>query len=577
MARSTAIYSLPDELLGRIFELVNPGKAESHERAALPAVCRHWRAALFSSPAVWQELNLFPYSTDHLVIQPEGDYGGYYSDQEPEVDQEAADSWLTHKRCLLQRVGHLVRRLDAVAGDALCSLRLTPRGSAAAAVTSLSRLPRMEQLTELHLQFDGSLVQHYARGAVPFPLLASIVAQSPALLSLTAELQAFALRPEDSDALAASLQQVPRLADMHLKAKQLSPLLLQGIARLPALTSLHLSSIDHPLPPAVHELSSLTGLRRLTLRDSCIAWALLPAPCLGSSGATLHGLTIGPEPSLVLRAISACPSAEQLLRAAVPPGWQPTKLPAETAHSPQPAVPLLPAQGQAAVPLSLHGCTQLAAAQVLSLSGFCGVQLAPAVLSALRQLALHCCAGVAVHPGAVFPALRSLSLGKRCTIPVAPSSPGAELSGALLALVPAAPLLQKLSLEDCFEDACSGLRALPPAPGLTSLQLCNARELEGLPAGTYLSSLQELHMPLCELQRLPPALAAATALRSLDVTRNPKLQITSADVDATLAPLRQLTTLRLDRWDRPVITPETAVRLFRAMPQLAAPYSWNAP
>lgn len=94
-----------------------------------------------------------------------------------------------------------------------------------------------------------------------------------------------------------------------------------------------------------------------------------------------------------------------------------------------------------------------------------------------------------------------------------------------------------------------------------------------LPAGPYLSTLETLKLN-CSLARLPPALAAATRLRSLDLSTNYRLRISFGDVERVLAPLQHLTQLRLSSWGE-VLEPPAAARLFRALPLLQPPSSWD--
>lgn len=62
---------------------------------------------------------------------------------------------------------------------------------------------------------------------------------------------------------------------------------------------------------------------------------------------------------------------------------------------------------------------------------------------------------------------------------------------------------------------------------------------QALPPGPYLSGLQHLQLSGSGLLCLPPALAAATRLRALDVSHNPRLRVTASDTML----LRQLPTL----------------------------------
>lgn len=110
---------------------------------------------------------------------------------------------------------------------------------------------------------------------------------------------------------------------------------------------------------------------------------------------------------------------------------------------------------------------------------------------------------------------------------------------------------------------------------LTQLSLSGSGSSQAppLPPGPYLSGLQVLKLSW-SLARLPPVLAAATQLRSLDLSDNFKLRIALVDVMRVLSPLQRLTELRLSSWGG-ALDPRAAARLFRALPSLQSPDSWG--
>lgn len=108
---------------------------------------------------------------------------------------------------------------------------------------------------------------------------------------------------------------------------------------------------------------------------------------------------------------------------------------------------------------------------------------------------------------------------------------------------------------------------------LTKLSLTGVRDLSGVPAGPYLSSLESLELK-GDLARLPRALASATRLRCLNLQGHTNLRISMGDVERTLRPLQRLTELRLYSWSK-ALDPPAAASLFRALPLLKAPNTWE--
>lgn len=88
----------------------------------------------------------------------------------------------------------------------------------------------------------------------------------------------------------------------------------------------------------------------------------------------------------------------------------------------------------------------------------------------------------------------------------------------------------------------------------------------------HYAGLGELDLCGNAFTRLPPALAAATQLRRLDMRNNTHLDVTRYDMDRTLVRMKQLRHLHMT-WGR--ISPAAAVHLFRRMPQLVPPEQWN--
>ena len=89
----------------------------------------------------------------------------------------------------------------------------------------------------------------------------------------------------------------------------------------------------------------------------------------------------------------------------------------------------------------------------------------------------------------------------------------------------------------------------------------------------HAAGLEELDLYDNAFTRLPPALAAATQMRRLDmrrITRN-TMKLTLHDVDRILLRMGQLRHLDLN-WN--CVSPAVTVHLFRRMPQLVPPEQW---
>ncbi|PRW61525.1 phospho phosphatase [Chlorella sorokiniana] len=112
----------------------------------------------------------------------------------------------------------------------------------------------------------------------------------------------------------------------------------------------------------------------------------------------------------------------------------------------------------------------------------------------------------------------------------------------MVALLSQAPLLSSLQVESCFADALPG--SLITHTGLRQLSLS---DVETLPAGPYVASLQQLSLLDARLQQLPPALTAATALTCLEVQRvhYSATPFSTAGMAALLSRLPQLRALQL--------------------------------
>ncbi|KAL4443811.1 hypothetical protein ABPG75_011548 [Micractinium tetrahymenae] len=120
MAPKTTINALPDDLLGRIFQLVR-----EQEGSSKPS----------------------------LFLQPDSEYDSegeqVVMDDHDEVDEAAADVWLDRKRRMLRRVGPLVRRLDVSDKHVPSELEFWAEQAA------LGALARCTQLAELCLCWPG--------------------------------------------------------------------------------------------------------------------------------------------------------------------------------------------------------------------------------------------------------------------------------------------------------------------------------------------------------------------------------------------------------------------------------------
>ncbi|KAL4437044.1 hypothetical protein ABPG75_004183 [Micractinium tetrahymenae] len=302
MEEQPSIHSLPDDLLGRIFQLVRQqGARDEHERRGRPqsrtfliSVCRRWRAAYFSAPQLWRALRLQLY---------------VHGFKGPGRDAAAAE-WLASKRALLGRVGGLVCRLELPLELSL--------GEAApwAWQATVEALQLCGPLSELHLGWP-------AHGWVGSPrdmaalerewgLPQQLRGAAEALRRQTA-LTCLHLQGFWGAGLLDGMQQLQRLS-VHLPpgARLYSTDLLAQIPRLPYLAELQLSTPDAPVWPAPDSAA---------VQDSAAA-ALARLPVLRSLGleaghfspAELEPLRHAPQlTALELRCspLSSCNFADQ--------------------------------------------------------------------------------------------------------------------------------------------------------------------------------------------------------------------------------------------------------------------------
>lgn len=216
--------------------------------------------------------------------------------------------------------------------------------------------------------------------------------------------------------------------------------------------------------------------------------------------------------------------------------------------------------------LSLGDCP-LPALRSLKVDSLGSASLGPAVVPHLQSLILNSCKALSIPGAAPFSALRSLRFS-------------AGQAAMLQELLRRAPALADLafSIPGASDAAVANehMQVLAAATNpVTKLSLKAGRSgsLPGIPAATCLAALEELQLD-CHLAHLPPALAAATRLRSLDLARNSKLQISVEEVECVLAPMQHLTELRLQSWAE-ALSPPAAACLFRTLPLLTPPSSWD--
>ena len=91
--------------------------------------------------------------------------------------------------------------------------------------------------------------------------------------------------------------------------------------------------------------------------------------------------------------------------------------------------------------------------------------------------------------------------------------------------------------------------SLAPLSALTRLTCLAPKGLLGSSLGVllHLNGLRVLVLDDCSLDRLPPQLTGLAALTHLNLSRNPDIQLSKADLYGVLARLTSLQELHLDR------------------------------
>ncbi|KAL4443573.1 hypothetical protein ABPG75_011310 [Micractinium tetrahymenae] len=551
------LLGLPDELLTYILELVGQSEGPS-----VTLVCKRFRSILFSAPGLWQR---------YTVLLPSRLAGDVTPQGLPTAPQQQA--WVDARLSVLQRVAHMVQVLQVRDGDVL-----EGRGDSGLTARFLCCLsPAAAREVQL---------EHFY--SIPLP------AQAMAALAPLTQLQRLELTSDEVPANAASTlcQLSASLRSLFLEADTIPLPAAEVLPQLQQLTSLQFWSYQ-PLPrfdwrllTALHQLQHLSLCQTHSHDDAQLE---PPPPTTFPAHASFHYSTdertiklAGCELHMAQNEHSECRPAGNDEEGDEHAAAQRTadeslyllgmqRLPALCPLLDSLHTPLMPLRR-----LYLELCTPVAAAAVagcqhqlstltalsLAYRGEAAAEGLRAVLQALMEQApLLAELRITGCLGGAFPdfllhrtALRELHLSFNG---LAGLPPGPYLAG-----------LQALTLCD------EGLRRLPAslaaASALTSLDVsCNddlhlfAADMDAyvsprlrhlglahcrltlLPAFSQLSGLTSLDLASNAFTALPPALARATSLVSLDLSHMDCMAVTTADVDALLARRPRLARLQL--------------------------------
>ncbi|KAL4422885.1 hypothetical protein ABPG75_009082 [Micractinium tetrahymenae] len=477
--QQASIAALPDPLLGTILGLVG-----ASEGASLTLVNKRFHRLFYSEPTLWRALTLAPGPAPVVA------------------------AWLASKHALLRRVAGLVSQLtvldhevddESAGADATVGAwQLAGEGPGALPLAAFfDLLPRPEALRTLALGCNSPLDAAALHQALRFPRLQD--------LSLTA-----IMLPHETPSILARLP-VAHLRRLTCRSLFLPEGIVEAIAQqLTGLTSLDLRSFT-ALPGDLQALTRLVSLRQLTLWEKNDG---------GDFAEDDRQDMCPPEPaSLPALESFEYSCGQRRLQLA---GMLLLRCSFEQETTSQPSCP---GRGK----LELAGAGGPAAP---TLHQLLAALLPPAGAHAFDSLILHSCdLGAAALRGC--PQLSQLA-----QLGLTGPRDRETLEAALDALLPQAPRLEMLCLCEC-PLAQGGLPACVAArAGLRGLAVLRAG-LTALLPGPYLSSLRELYLEGNAFACLPPALAAATELRLLDI-RGLALDVEAVELLAGLPALRGL-------------------------------------
>ncbi|KAL4419838.1 hypothetical protein ABPG75_006936 [Micractinium tetrahymenae] len=488
--RSPIIW-LPDSILSAILVLAGPAV-----RPAATLVCRKWWAAIYPTPALWQELRI---STEA------GSAAG---------SADAACQWLAGKAALLQRVAPLVQHAELSLGSP--SL---PHSALATLVTALAPTHTANQLAELDIQAQAPLS----------PAATTAIAQARSLRSLRLRVSG------PSPGLAAALLALPGLEQLHLSLSSTAAMRLLMRDALPLLSGLTSLALHAPLVPSLRPLTSLARLRELEADDSHgssrPSLGMLPASAFSSLtrlcyASNRQGMDGGPC------FFSCCPSRDSpaIVQARLAPesegGLWKLMVARMALCATSPLGSLLRALG---IPpdrlgrLMLHSCalepsafapTGGGSGDVSSGGGGGGALQLPAA----HRLIVACCdchqpAGAEPWPGHADAGHAPLAQ----QAPAAEDAAAAAVDSVLRRLLAGMPRLETLNL--LVLPAGFLLSVAQSGSTLRTLQVTDFAAT-GLPAGSYLAGLETLVLSGNRFEALPRQLASATRLTQLSLADN---------------------------------------------------------
>ncbi|KAL4431089.1 hypothetical protein ABPG75_006345 [Micractinium tetrahymenae] len=548
------INELDDALLGSIFAIA--GGLELGPSVTL--VCRRWQRVFYAEPSIWSTFQLVPGPALLRQSAP-----------------GACRAWLGVQYRLLQRVAPAVATL--VVRDSWCSDTASPDSPHLDTALALSLLSA-PACTGLVLRTRSAL--------------ADAAVQQVATLSRLTALQLST--PQVTPGTAAALGTLHNLRALRLDTAALPDGACASLSRLGSLTLLDIEAPQLPAGLAA-VLTGLAGqlhtlcLRTVTAWHCGRAWGPQPEPLDEATIAAIYHCTALKELSLVLAkplpptALDSLPQLHHLRRLVVqaPPSQQPLALPVlaqlasleafdvgtvSSVDGPSSLGGLLQAPdgsrlrrcclesaaGDAGGPAPAASLLLAGLRGLPDLQGLlCSLVPAGAALSSL-QLADSRLPAEALAERGRTSALRCLGLRRlrlaNCGSGLA-SERGGQVDAALDALSTQAPLLEELCIERGW---------LLPAAGwhsrwrrLRRLELrsvCVGGDLPDLTQGfeDLTAGLEELVFDVrCSdpLPRLPPALAAATALHSLTVFA--LAQLRHCDIREVLSCLPRLRRLHL--------------------------------